>query len=84
MNILSTAQAARELGVSVVRVRTLIASGRLKATRIGARSWCIEPKHLDAVRVRKPGHIADRTGLGTGVFAFGAPRSLEFGLKVTF
>jgi hypothetical protein len=31
------------------------------------------------------GHsINDRTGLGTGVFALGAPRAIEFGLKVTF
>lgn len=26
----------------------------------------------------------NRIGLGTGVFALGAPRSLEFGLRVTF
>ena len=25
-----------------------------------------------------------RVGLGTGVYAFGAPRQLEFGLKATF
>jgi hypothetical protein len=30
------------------------------------------------------GHVGDRLGLGTGVFAFGAPRAVEFGLKVTF
>ncbi len=30
------------------------------------------------------GHAGDRTGLGTGVFALGAPRAIEFGLKVTF
>ncbi len=30
------------------------------------------------------GHVGDRLGLGTGVFAFGAPRAIEFGLKVTF
>ena len=30
------------------------------------------------------GHSSDRTGLGTGVFALGAPRAIEFGLKLTF
>ena len=30
------------------------------------------------------GHGGDRTGLGTGVFALGAPRAIEFGLKITF
>ena len=49
------AQAAAELGVSPARVRRLIALGKLKATRIGARSFAIEPQDLDAVRDRKPG-----------------------------
>jgi len=26
----------------------------------------------------------DRVGVGTGVFALGSPRVIEFGLKVTF
>ena len=30
------------------------------------------------------GHVGDRTGLGTGVFALGAPRAIEFGMKITF
>ena len=30
------------------------------------------------------GHSSDRTGLGTGVFAMGSPRAIEFGLKITF
>ena len=30
------------------------------------------------------GHSSDRTGLGTGVFGVGAPRAIEFGLKLTF
>jgi hypothetical protein len=30
------------------------------------------------------GHSSDRLGLGTGVFALGAPRAIEFGLKITF
>ncbi|MGB2891164.1 MAG: carboxypeptidase regulatory-like domain-containing protein [Candidatus Acidiferrales bacterium] len=30
------------------------------------------------------GHLGQRVGVGTGVFALGAPRTLEFGLKLTF
>jgi len=30
------------------------------------------------------GHLAQRVGVGTGVFALGAPRTIEFGLKLTF
>src|SRR5450432_319355 len=30
------------------------------------------------------GHSGDRLGLGTGVFALGAPRAIEFGVKITF
>jgi excisionase family DNA binding protein len=54
MDYLSTSQAATELGISTRRVQTLIASGRLKAERVG-REWLIAPADLEAVRVRKPG-----------------------------
>jgi len=60
MKILSTNEAAAELGVSASRVRILIASGRLKATRIGARSFAIESRHLDSVRERKVGRPRKR------------------------
>jgi hypothetical protein len=30
------------------------------------------------------GHNVDRVGVGTGVYSLGAPRQLEFGLRVTF
>lgn len=30
------------------------------------------------------GHIVDRVGIGTGVYSLGAPRQIEFGLRLTF
>ncbi len=30
------------------------------------------------------GHNIDRVGVGTGVYALGAPRQIEFGLQVSF
>ena len=30
------------------------------------------------------GHNIDRVGVGTGVYALGAPRQIEFGLTLTF
>ena len=29
-------------------------------------------------------HNVDRVGVGTGVYSLGAPRQLEFGLRITF
>ena len=55
MNVLSTADAAKELGVNESRVCQLILAGRLKAQKLGKRAWLILPKDLDAVRDRKPG-----------------------------
>ena len=51
---LTTAEAARELNISPMRVRALIYEGRLKAEKHG-RDWLIEPGALEAVRVRKWG-----------------------------
>jgi len=31
-----------------------------------------------------PGHNTTRVGVGTGVYALGAPRTIEFGLKLSF
>lgn len=52
--MLTTADAAAALGVSAVRVRQLIAAGRLRAERLG-RDWLIDEAALEAVRVRRPG-----------------------------
>ena len=52
--LLTTADAARELGVSKRRVQALIAAGRLKAERFGFL-WMIDSRDLEAVRHRPPG-----------------------------
>lgn len=54
MDLISTEQAAQELGITRRRVQALIKAGRLKATKVG-RMYVIRPKDLEAVRVRKPG-----------------------------
>lgn len=48
--MLSTTAAAAILGVNPSRVRQLIISGRLKATRLGERSWMIDEADLEAYR----------------------------------
>jgi excisionase family DNA binding protein len=52
--MISTNEAAKELGISNIRVRVLIRDGRLPAQKIG-RDWIIRRSDLDLVRVRKPG-----------------------------
>jgi excisionase family DNA binding protein len=59
MNLLTTAQAAHELGVQPSRVRQLISAGRLKASRFG-RDLVIDRADLKAVRVRKTGRPRKR------------------------
>jgi excisionase family DNA binding protein len=54
MRIISTAEAARRLGVTANRVRALIEAKRLRAIKVG-REWLIDPKDLAAVKNRKPG-----------------------------
>jgi excisionase family DNA binding protein len=54
MKIISTAEAARRLGITPNRVRALIQAKRLKAFKYG-REWLIDPKDLDAVKDRKVG-----------------------------
>jgi excisionase family DNA binding protein len=54
MKIISTAEAARRLGVTANRVRKMILAKRLKAIKIG-REWLIDPKDLEAVKDRKVG-----------------------------
>lgn len=53
-SLLTSAQAAEELGVTADRVYALIRAGRLKAEKFG-NVWMIREKDLDAVRDRKPG-----------------------------
>ena len=54
MKIITTAEAARRLGVTSNRVRAMIRANRLKAFKFG-REWLIDPKDLDAVKERKVG-----------------------------
>jgi excisionase family DNA binding protein len=54
MKVISTAEAAKRLGVTANRVRALIDAKRLKATKMG-NVWLINPKDLEAVKVRKVG-----------------------------
>ena len=54
MKVIGTIEAARRLGISDARVRALIMSGRLKATKVGG-GWLIDPKDLNAVKDRKVG-----------------------------
>jgi excisionase family DNA binding protein len=54
MKIITTTEAAKRLGVTPTRVRALIEAKRLKAFKYG-REWLIDPKDLDAVKVRKVG-----------------------------
>ena len=51
---MTSTEAATILGVSERRVRALIASGALSATKHG-RDWHITPHALDSVKERKPG-----------------------------
>ena len=54
MKLISAAEAAKRLNVTSSRVRKMIASGHLKATKVGIM-WLIDPKDLDAVKDRKVG-----------------------------
>jgi len=54
MDVLTTTQAAKELGISRVRIVAMIGAGRLKAEKMG-RDWMIRRADLAPVRKRKPG-----------------------------
>lgn len=54
MNLLTTAQAARQLGVSVRTVQAWIAGGKLRAAKRG-RDYDISPADLARVRRGKRG-----------------------------
>ncbi|MND05700.1 Helix-turn-helix domain protein [compost metagenome] len=54
MKIISTAEAAKRLNVTVSRVRKMIVAKRLKAIKVG-REWLIDPKDLEPLKDRKVG-----------------------------
>jgi excisionase family DNA binding protein len=54
MALITTAQAAEKLGISVRRVQELISSGRLPAQQFG-RTYVVDEDDLKLVAERKPG-----------------------------
>ena len=56
MDALTSAEAARELGITQSRIRQLIAAGTLRAEKHG-RDWLIAPEDLETARQRdtRPG-----------------------------
>ena len=56
LNFLTTAEAGALLGVTDSAVRRMISTGRLKATRAGARVWLIRPADLEGIKRSKAGH----------------------------
>lgn len=59
-DFITTAEAARRLGVAAVTVRWLISNGVLPARRVG-RDWLIDPADLDKARDRrKPGRPKEK------------------------
>jgi excisionase family DNA binding protein len=54
MKLLSTAEAATKLGVTIVRVQQLIWDEKLPAQRVG-RTYVIREEDLKLVKDRKPG-----------------------------
>ena len=54
MKLISSAEAAKKLGVHITRVQVLIREGRLPARLVG-RTYVIEESDLRLVAERKPG-----------------------------
>jgi excisionase family DNA binding protein len=54
MKLISSAEAAKKLGVHITRVQVLIREGRLPAMRVG-RTYVIREADLKLVSNRKPG-----------------------------
>jgi excisionase family DNA binding protein len=50
MELLTTEQAAKSLGISVARVKQLLSEGKLKGQHIG-KQWIIERSALDEVTI---------------------------------
>jgi excisionase family DNA binding protein len=69
MKILTTAEAAERLTVSVGRVHQLISEGRLPAQKLG-RDYAIKEADLRRVADRKPGRPSKRVKNRTQVESF--------------
>lgn len=59
-DLLSTAEAAAELGIKQPRLNVLLNAGRLPARRIG-KVWIIRRADLDLVRDRPPGRPRNKS-----------------------
>lgn len=57
--MLTTAEVAQRLGISVRRVQALVKAERLPARRFG-RDWLIEEAHIDTISHRKIGYPKGR------------------------
>lgn len=57
---ITTAEAARELGVSPRRVLALLHAGRLRGEPVTARMWLIERASLEGARHRPRGRPKNR------------------------
>jgi excisionase family DNA binding protein len=55
VRFLTTAEAAKLLGVQLRWVQTLIQKKRLKASKPGGRDYLIDVKDLACLQIRKPG-----------------------------
>jgi excisionase family DNA binding protein len=53
--ILSTAEAATELGITVRRIQALLKAGRFVGAQKFGRDWMIPRSAMEAVKTRKPG-----------------------------
>jgi excisionase family DNA binding protein len=60
MNLLTTKEASEKLGISAIRVRQLIQSGRLPAQKLG-RDHLINESDLQLVKVRTNGRPKKET-----------------------
>jgi excisionase family DNA binding protein len=61
MALITSAQAAEKLGISVRRVQELIKSGRLPSQQFG-RTYVVNENDLKLVEDRKPGRPPKKTG----------------------
>jgi excisionase family DNA binding protein len=55
----TTADAAKELGVTASRIRKMIDAGRLKGRKVG-RDWLIKESDLEKARDRSPGRPREK------------------------
>ncbi|MET0465634.1 MAG: helix-turn-helix domain-containing protein [Chitinophagaceae bacterium] len=65
MALITSAQAAEKLGISVRRVQELIKNGRLPSQQFG-RTYVVNEDDLKLVEDRKPGRPRKATGIING------------------